>query len=269
MGNDKNEEEGSSSDETTSEWSDEILERARERADDSEQITADAELPPIASTDVNQTASSQETHLTQLKSDLDEDEFDLGLPSPFRSNLRKILEWVAVIGTAFVVAFVIKAFLFQAYYIPSPSMDPSLEVGDRVIVNKLSYKLHDVNRGDTVVFDNPSQSNGEVSDLIKRVVALPGETLQVQDGKVYIDGNLMIEPYLADSETTGDFSTPTGCIGSLETLNVCVVPDDHVFVMGDNRWNSRDSRIFGPVPVESIVGRAFVRVWPLGDFKRL
>ena len=101
------------------------------------------------------------------------------------------------------------------------------------------------------------------------VLELDTKTLQVQDGKIYIDGNLMIEPYLAASETTSDFSTPAGCISSLEKANICVVPDDHVFVMGDNRWNSRDSRIFGPVPVESIVGRAFVRVWPLGDFKRL
>jgi len=271
--NDKDEtEEKNSSEDPTSEWSDEILERARERVENSEQNDANSKPNSIeadATGSSKQTSGSEETQLTQSASDFDEDDFDFGLPSPFRSNLRKILEWVAVIGTAFVVAFVIKAFLFQAYYIPSPSMEPSLGIGDRVIVNKLSYKLHDVNRGDMIVFGNPSQTNNEVSDLIKRVVALPGETLQVQDGKVYIDGNLMIEPYLAASETTSDFSTPAGCISSLEKANICVVPDDHVFVMGDNRWNSRDSRIFGPIPVESIVGRAFVRVWPLGDFKRL
>ena len=89
------------------------------------------------------------------------------------------------------------------------------------------------------------------------------------DGKVYIDGNLMIEPYLEASDNTFNFSAPAGCIGAKGVLNKCVVPDGHVFVMGDNRDNSRDSRIFGPVDIETIVGRAFVRVWPLGDFQRL
>ncbi len=148
-------------------------------------------------------------------------------------------------------------------------MEPTLGIGDRVIVNKLSYKLHDVNRGDLIVFENPSSSNGAVSDLIKRVIALPGETLQVLEGKVYIDGNLVIEPYLEASDTTFDFLAPESCIGEKAVLNKCIVPDGHVFVMGDNRDNSRDSRIFGPVDIETIIGRAFVRVWPLGDFQRL
>ena len=265
-------EEVTPSDDTTSEWSEEILERARERIETSEENPMHSEPSQgteATSSFAGQLSVDEETRPSEPTVEIEDEDFDFGLPGPFRSNLRKILEWVAVIGTAFIVAFVIKAFLFQAYYIPSPSMEPSLGIGDRVIVNKLSYNLHDVNRGDMIVFDNPSETSGEISDLIKRVVALPGETLQVQDGKVYINGNLMIEPYLMDDETTGDFNTPTGCISSLETLNVCVIPDNHVFVMGDNRWNSRDSRIFGPVPVESIVGRAFVRVWPLGDFKRL
>ena len=259
-----------SSERKASDWSEEIFERAQERVENPEEKSA----PPVsqeseeAQNGENEKIYPEETQLKTTTNAIEED-FDFELPGPFRSNLRKILEWVAVIGTAFIVAFIIKVFLFQAYYIPSPSMEPTLGIGDRVIVNKLSYKLHDVNRGDLVVFENPSTSNGAVSDLIKRVIALPGETLQVLDGKVYIDGNLVIEPYLEASDNTFDFLAPAGCIGTKEVLNKCIVPDGHVFVMGDNRDNSRDSRIFGPVDIETIVGRAFVRVWPLGDFQRL
>ncbi len=272
MGNEENEEnELISLEEETSDWSEDIFERAQERVDSPEEEAKD--LPSVQETGEVQSGREEdvrrdETDATSTIPALEED-FDFGLPGAFRSNLRKIIEWVAVIGTAFIVAFVIKVFLFQAYYIPSPSMEPSLGIGDRVIVNKLSYKLHDVNRGDMIVFENPSTAEGEISDLIKRVVALPGETLQVQDGKVYIDGNIMIEPYLDGSENTFDFNMPAGCIGSTELINQCVVPDGYVFVMGDNRGNSRDSRIFGPVDIETIVGRAFVKVWPLGDFQRL
>ncbi len=254
-----------------SDWSEEIFERAQERIENPEEemndFSVSQELPGTQNEE-NEKIHSEEAEL-KATTVANEEDFDFKLPGPLRSNLRKIFEWVAVIGTAFIVAFIIKVFLFQAYYIPSPSMEPTLGIGDRVIVNKISYKLHDVNRGDLIVFENPSTESGEISDLIKRVVALPGETLQVLDGKVYIDGNLMIEPYLESSDGTFDFNAPEGCIGTEEVLNKCIVPDGHVFVMGDNRDNSRDSRIFGPVDVEAIVGRAFVRVWPLGDFQRL
>ena len=165
------------------------------------------------------------------------------------STTRTIIEWVAVIGGALAVALVIQAFLVQAFYIPSSSMEPTLEVGDRVLVNKLSYDLHDVNRGDLVVFERPDGTEGDIKDLIKRVIGLPGETVEIRDGTVVIDGRVLDEPYLAEEEILAEFAPVE-------------VPEDHVFVMGDNRDDSRDSRIFGPIPADSIVGRAFVRVWP-------
>lgn len=167
-----------------------------------------------------------------------------------RSVVRTIVEWVAVIGGALAVALVIQAFLVQAFYIPSSSMEPTLDVGDRVLVNKLSYRLHDVNRGDLVVFERPDGGQSEIKDLIKRVIALPGETVEAREGTVVIDGRVLEEPYLAEDETVVDFAPVE-------------VPDDHVFVMGDNRDDSRDSRTFGPIHEDEIVGRAFLRVWPL------
>ena len=129
-------------------------------------------------------------------------------------------------------------------------MDPTLKVGDRVLVNKLSYELHDVNRGDLVVFARPDQGVGnEVDDLIKRVVGLPGETVEARAGIIYIDGRHLMEPYLRDVVVTNDF-------GPLD------VGEDEMFVMGDNRGDSRDSRVFGSQPTENLVGRAFLRVWP-------
>ena len=172
------------------------------------------------------------------------------------SALRTIIEWVAVIGGALAVALVIQSFLVQAFYIPSSSMEPTLEVGDRVLVNKLSYDLHDVNRGDLVVFERPDGSAGDIKDLIKRVIGLPGETVEIRDGSVLIDGRVLDEPYLADEEVLVEFAPVQ-------------VPEDQVFVMGDNRDDSRDSRAFGPITIDSIVGRAFVRVWPLTDLATL
>ncbi|HIG25594.1 MAG TPA: signal peptidase I [Acidimicrobiia bacterium] len=187
----------------------------------------------------------------------------------FATTVRGVLEWVGVIAGAFVFALVVKTFLFQAYYIPSPSMEATLEISDRIIVNKLSYQLHDVNRGDVIVFKNPEGASRGVEDLIKRVVGLPGETVQVQGGRVYIDKILLLEPYLAAQDITGSFRKPPGCVGINDAPDQCTVADGYVFVMGDNRPNSNDSRVFGPIPVDSIEGRAFLRVWPLGRFGRL
>lgn len=171
-----------------------------------------------------------------------------------RSGLRSLVEWIVVIVAALVVATLIKTFLFQAFWIPSDSMENTLLKEDRVLVNKLSYRLHDVNRGDVIVFERPEGETADIKDLIKRVVATEGETLTLQDGRVLIDGTPIDEPYLKDGAETVNICTFTGTVK---------VPEDHVFVMGDNRANSQDSRCFGPVDEDLIVGRAFVRVWPL------
>ena len=172
-------------------------------------------------------------------------------------GLRNAVEWVAIIGGAFLVAFVVKTFLVQAFFIPSGSMLPTLHQDDRVLVNKLSYDLHDVHRGDLVVFERPEgEAAGQIKDLIKRVVGLPGEKIEQRDGDVYIDGQRLEEPYLAEgTETTN--------------LDPQVIPDGHVFVMGDNRSDSMDSRVFSAIDEDLIVGRAFVRVWPLPDLALL
>jgi signal peptidase I len=173
------------------------------------------------------------------------------------SGLRNIIEWVAIVVGAFAVALVIKTFFVQAFYIPSESMFPTLTEDDRVLVNKLSYELHEVNRGDLVVFERPpNEPESDVKDLIKRVVALEGETIEERGGQLYIDGEVLDEPYLEDGVES-------------HNLTKVEVPEGHVFVMGDNRGASRDSRYFGPIDTDLIVGRAFVKVWPLTDAETL
>lgn len=194
---------------------------------------------------------------------------DLGMPGTGLGAGKLILEWGSVIVGALVMALLVKAYLFQAFYIPSPSMEPTLVNGDRIIVNKLSYDLHQVNRGDVVVFKAPQGAVNGIEDLIKRVIALPGETISTEAGRVRIDGGLLLEPYLVSQDMTSGFSLPPGCLNPAGTPDTCLVPPGHVFVMGDNRSNSKDARFFGPIPEESILGRAFLRVWPLGDIGRL
>jgi signal peptidase I len=174
-----------------------------------------------------------------------------------KDGVRNLVEWVLIIGGAFLVAFVVKTFLIQAFFIPSGSMLPTLHEDDRVLVNKLSYDLHDVHRGDLVVFERPEgDSVGQIKDLIKRVVGLPGDRIEARDGHVYINGDLLEEPYLPDGTQTDNLTSQT-------------VPEDHVFVMGDNRGDSMDSRVFHAIDEDLIVGRAFVRVWPLNHLALL
>ncbi len=198
----------------------------------------------------------------------DDDADAAGEPSTARRRLQSSLEWAAVVIGALVVALVVKTFLFQAFYIPSASMEPTLEKGDRVLVNKVSYDLHDVHRGDIIVFELDEDEVGPdgIKDLIKRVVGLPGDVVESRDGVVYVNDRALDEPYLAEGTVTGDPQDSRNPAIERQT-----VPEDHVFVLGDNRSNSADSRYpyRGPIPIDTIVGRAFVLVWPIDDIGTL
>ena len=188
---------------------------------------------------------------------------------------RAVIEWGALLLAAVILAIGIKTFLFQAFYIPSGSMIPTLEIGDRVLVNKLSYDLHAVHRGDIVVFEaepNPGWRKTGIEDLVKRVIALPGETVAACGDTgdlataVCIDGRELKESYLSD-DTVTDMTqiegTPKyGCAAD-SPADGCTVLPGHVFVMGDNRGESSDARKNGAIKESSIVGRVFVRIWPL------
>ena len=181
-----------------------------------------------------------------------------------KSPTRNMLEWVAVIGGAIIIAVVVRTFILQTFWIPSPSMSPTLVENDRVLVNKLSYKFHDVNRGDVIVFERPpNEPPSEIKDLIKRVVALPGERVSVMDGKVSVDGRVLDEPYVKGLQTVLD-SCPITYVPGIDTKEGFEVPNDNLLVMGDNRVNSHDGRCFGPIDEDLVVGRAFFLMWPPG-----
>jgi signal peptidase I len=183
-------------------------------------------------------------------------------PSKTKPGWAVALEWALLIVSALVIALLIKTFLFQAFYIPSDSMVPTLKTNDRVIVNKLSYHLHSVHRGDIVVFRTPKGPDGKpidptIKDLVKRVIGLPGETVSEKDGQVLINGKALEESYLPAGTLSNCASFPAQCFPTGP------LPAGRYWVMGDNRPNSRDSRYFGAITKSEIVGRVFVRVWPL------
>jgi signal peptidase I len=186
---------------------------------------------------------------------------------------RRLSEDAVLVAVAIVVAILVRALLAQVYYIPSASMVPQLQINDRVVVSRLAYHLHPVHRGDIVVFkappgvgaaSHPSRDPlvrvgrsvgvalGLVEDqtvLIKRVIALPGETVTARAGRVYVNGDLVVEPYLPAGTSTSSFAPVR-------------VPRGYIWVMGDNRGDSEDSRIFGPVAERAVIGRAIWKVWP-------
>ncbi|MEX1218486.1 MAG: signal peptidase I [Acidimicrobiales bacterium] len=181
----------------------------------------------------------------------------------FGPNVAGVIEWIVVVAGAILLALVVKVFLLQAFYIPSLSMYPALHEGDRVLVSKLSYKIQDVNRGDIIVFERPaSETSSNIPDLIKRVVGLPGEAITIENGSVYADGVRLDEKYLPTGMTTNSANAPNKCTPDLP----CIVPDGQLWVMGDNRGDSKDSRYFGPINQSTVVGKAFITVWPLGQF---
>ncbi|MBM3268331.1 MAG: signal peptidase I [Candidatus Sericytochromatia bacterium] len=166
-----------------------------------------------------------------------------------KSKARETIETFAV---AIGLALLVRATVAEARYIPSDSMLPTLEKGDRLIVEKISYHFSEPHRGDIVVFYPPKDSEFGKSGnaFIKRVVALPGERIGVSDGKVFVNGKAQSEPYELEPP---DYEMPPR-----------EVPPGHVFVMGDNRNNSMDSHVWGFLPVKNIIGKATVRFWPPG-----
>jgi signal peptidase I len=177
------------------------------------------------------------------------------------NGLQLIREWVTVLVVALVIAITVRSLILQQFYISGPSMETTMFQDNRVLVNKLSYRLHDIYRGDVVVFDRVTV-DGEVvqhDDLIKRVIGLGGETISIKDCQVFIDGKLLPEPYLNDYDLAQS-SLDDRC--RVPLMEETLIPENHLFVMGDNRPQSFDSRMFGSIEQNLVVGRAFVTIWP-------
>lgn len=174
-----------------------------------------------------------------------------------RRQRSSALSWFVTVAVAVLVALVVRSFLLQMFWIPSVSMAPTLEKGDRVIVSKIGDVAHP-GRGDIIVFGRPPTLPTGEDHLIKRVIGLPGDRVAFADGDVYINDELLPEPYLPEGTTTLQLTEP-GCLVEAP----CVVGPDQYWMMGDNRDESADSRRFGPIQRDTIVGRAFLTVWPL------
>lgn len=174
--------------------------------------------------------------------------------------IKELLDWIKTIAIALVLVFLIKYFLIGNYQVDGHSMEPSFYDGERIIVNKIIYDIRKPERGEVIVLHSP-----EGRDFIKRIIALPGEQIEVIGDEVWIDGERLVEPYLVEAirqaEEQGFEYNDTDY--ALQT-----VPENEYFVMGDNRSNSKDSRdpALGFVPEENIVGRAELIYWPFSQF---
>ncbi len=180
-----------------------------------------------------------------------------------RSN-RWAIELAIVVVVAVVIAVLLRTFVVATYSIPSGSMEPTLQVGDRIVVDKLSYHLHGVDRSNIVVFSTPPKEDcagPPVSDLVKRVIGLPGETVSLARGRVYINGKYLPEPWLPAADQNSTEPGPSAAPYSLH--HPYRVPSGDVYVMGDNRPESCDSRYWGPINESTIVGKVDFRIWPL------
>ena len=175
-----------------------------------------------------------------------------------KTLIRWIFEWLGIILVALSAAFLIRAYVFQTFYIPSVSMVPTLQVGDRIIVSKLSTAFGDINLGDVIVFKHPPREQcggdtGPNSDLVKRIIGMPGDELTSRNNTIYVNGKKLVENWQHEPNLGSD-------IGYVK------VPKGQYFMMGDNRPSSCDSRMWGTLPESLIVGKVVLRIWPLSHF---
>lgn len=164
---------------------------------------------------------------------------------------KSILEWIALIVAAWIISFAIRTFVFDTRIVPTGSMLPTIQLQDRVIFDKLFYHFDTLERGDIIMFSPPPAAE-ESEDLVKRIIGLPGERLEVKEGKVWINGKELDEPYLNQA--------PNYTYGPID------IPEDSYIMFGDNRNNSKDSHVWGLLPKENIKGRVILRYWPLKQF---
>ncbi|MGA2433332.1 MAG: signal peptidase I [Acidimicrobiales bacterium] len=179
---------------------------------------------------------------------------DTGFEKPRRkhSGRRAFIEWGLIVILAVLVSLFMRTFVLQTYFIPSASMEPTLQVGDRIMVSKLSLDFGSIHRGDILVFKAPPAEDcgTPVPDLVKRVIGLPGDHLTSKGNTIYVNGKPL--------KITWTHYEPLG-----KAIGNVVVPKNRYFMMGDNYPDSCDSRYWGTVPRSDIVGRAFFRIWPL------
>ena len=178
-------------------------------------------------------------------------------PHRSRRTRRVLIEWGSIILVALAVSFLMRTFVIQTFFIPSGSMEPTLQIGDRIIVSKLSVELGTIHRGDILVFKAPAgvaaACSDPVADLVKRVIGLPGDHLTSRGNTIYVNGTPLAE--------TWTHVEPLG-----QAIGNVTVPANSYFMMGDNHPNSCDSRRWGVVPRSDIIGKAFLRIWPLSRF---
>lgn len=171
------------------------------------------------------------------------------------SIFRRFISFLVMVAIVVAGAWVLRTFVVEPFQIPSASMEDTIMTGDMVFAEKISYQFTEPVQGDIVVFSDPQIPS---RTLIKRIIALEGQTIDLRDGKVYVDGVQLVEPY-----TDGRPSYPLNTVANVHIEYPYVVPQGTVWVMGDNRTNSSDSRYFGPVEEDTVFGKAFAIYWPL------
>jgi signal peptidase I len=184
-------------------------------------------------------------------------------PSPRRRRRRAAVEWIVALAVAVALAAGLRAFVFEVFFVPTTSMVPTLDVGDRILVQKAFFNWHDVRYGEILVFHAPPREQTECggprdSDLVKRVIALPGQTIYSQGNNIFVDGRKLAEPYLPHYDPLGP------PIPHASASHPFKVPAGDFWMMGDNRAISCDSRYWGPIKGTSIVGRVIVLIWHNG-----
>jgi signal peptidase I len=195
-----------------------------------------------------------------------------GAPArPRRSTSRVFFDYALTAALAIAVALVVQAYVIKPYRVPTPSMANTIQPGDRVLIDRVLYGHRTIDRGDIVVFEGPRAVGGEV--LLKRVVGLPGDRLEIRDGVLFVNGRPADDVHVLDVAGHKARTEP-GFNGSEQApgwslLRAYVVPEDRYYLMGDNREDSYDSRFWGPVPREAIIGEARAVYWPLDGLRTL